>query len=210
MIRPHSFRWVVILLSLLTGCTKEPSRMDNYWVDLATVLLDRDQLSLQLDNNQIVVPDQPIHEDLETGQRVIINYTPITNNLIQVHFLRKIFTGGIQPMESSHPIPADPVKVRSVWLTERHINLVLEIEYHHTPHSFGLYRDLSNVTEVDLHLGHSNEGDSPGYWQVTYLSFSLHNLSSPDKQLPCKLTLHTYEGIRIFQFNKPKDTGKRL
>ncbi len=82
--------------------------MDNYWVDLATVLLDRDQLSLQLDNNQIVVPDQPIQEDLETGQRVIINYTPITNNLIQVHFLRKIFTGGFNPW--NHPTPFQQIR----------------------------------------------------------------------------------------------------
>ena len=210
MIRSHSYLLVIVLSLQLIACEKEPDRMDNYWVDFATVIKTRDQLSFQIDHNpNRVVPDQPIDEVLAAGQRVILNYTPVRDDIIHVNDLRKVFTGVII-LSPSMEIFTDPVKVQSIWVTDDHINMILEIEYHHTPHTFALYRDPTDLTHVNLFLSHSKNDDSPGHAEKVYLSFSLHSLSPTEMDRPFKVNLHTREGIRIFYINHRDSEEKQI
>ncbi len=211
MIRSLSHLLVVVMLLPLIGCEKEQERMPNYWVDFATVITIQDQLWFQIDNSHNpVLPDQPIDEKLESGERVILNYTPVGDDLIHINHLRKVTSGDIGSITPSIEIGTDPVTVQSIWLTEAYINLILEIEYHHTQHTFGLYRDLTDPNYVDLILSHAKNGDSPGYAVKVYLSVSLRNLSSEEMKMPFRVVIPTVDGSRVLYLDPPVSEENQL
>lgn len=198
---PLSLLMPIILLSLLTGCEKEPERMDNYLVNFATVLKEESGYRFRLDNNRTVIPK--IMDDYKgsEGQRVILNYTPLKGDTIHVRRISDIFTDVIQQNGFPERYVDDPVRIQSVWVAGDYLNMIIEIEYHSVPHVVSLFRDHLSDT-VNLWFSHSRNNDPRGYQRTMYASFSLQSLrnGSNSTAIPFRLFIHTPAGMREFQF----------
>lgn len=184
---------------LAVGCEKEDERIDNFFVDFATVVhLDR-RISFQLDNRRMLIPKEPINYSGNTGQRVILNYTPLRGDTVKVNHVSDIFTGDIQPLAFSQQLSTDPVKIQSVWVSGGYLNMIFETEYYSQLHRIGLFRDMTSST-INLYFSHSRNNDPPGYPQTFYASFLVTSLRSPGNPDPVSFCLfvNTYKGLREF------------
>lgn len=184
---------------LAVGCEKEDERIDNFFVDFATVVhLDR-RISFQLDNRRMLIPKEPINYSGKTGQRVILNYTPLRSDTVKVNHVSDIFTGDIQPLAFSQQLSTDPVKIQSVWVSGGYLNMIFETEYYSQSHRIGLFRDMTSST-INLYFSHSRNNDPPGYPQIFYASFLVTSLCSPGNpdSVSFRLFVYTYKGLREF------------
>lgn len=198
--RKIAFTFMAFLL-FVSGCDKEPKRMDDYFMEFATLLKEGSSIRFQLDSGQLLIPESNDNIKGENGQRVILNYTPLEDNRVKVNRVSPIYTGTI---EEGYPerCSNDPVKIQSVWVGGGYLNLIIELEYLEKPHTLALLRDLG-ATGIDLYLSHSRNSDLPGYPQVMYTSFLLSALRSnhPEgskRPVPFRLFINTHTGMRIF------------
>lgn len=181
------------------GCEKETDRLDNYLVNFATVLREGPAYRFQLDNQEILIPKDAKNYTGESGQRVVLNYVPLTGDTIQINWISDIFTGTVLSEGFPERLSQDPVKIQSVWVGGSYLNMILEVEYHSRPHTIALLRDTSSPY-IDLYLSHSRENDPPGYPKIMYASFLLNDLRSDGDStpLPFRLFVNTYDGVREF------------
>lgn len=197
---PLSLLMAIILLSLLTGCEKEPERMDDYLVDFATLQKEGTEYRFRLDNNRIVIPTGVDDYKGNEGQRVILNYVPLNGDTIQIRRISDIFTDVIQEDGFPERYTDDPVKIQSVWVGGDYLNMIMEIEYHSLAHKVSLLRDPSSAS-VDLWFSHSRNNDPHGYPQMMYASFSLQSLHpGSNGTIPLRLFINTHTGMREFHF----------
>lgn len=197
------FLIIIGLLSLLfvTACEKEPNRMNDYFLEFATVLKSNGEIKFALDNRKILIPKTSTSYDGVDGQRVILDYSPYRADTVIINQVTDIFTSTIA--KNGFPIrwATDPVKIQSVWVGGDYLNLIIEIEYHSKPHTVGLLRDFES-SQVDLYFSHSRNDDPPGYPQKMYTSFSLNSLrnSTTSNSIPFSLFINTDKGLREFRF----------
>ncbi len=197
------FLIIIGLLSLLfvTACEKEPNRMNDYFLEFATVLKSNGEIKFALDNRKILIPKTSTSYDGVDGQRVILDYSPYRADTVIINRVTDIFTSTIA--KNGFPIrwATDPVKIQSVWVGGDYLNLIIEIEYHSKPHTVGLLRDFES-SQVDLYFSHSRNDDPPGYPQKMYASFSLNSLrnSTTSNSIPFSLFINTDKGLREFRF----------
>jgi hypothetical protein len=190
---------IVALLVFTTGCEKEAARMDDFKVDFATVLNENTQLRFQLDNSRILTPINPEMYNGETGQRVVMNYTPLEDNRIRIRGISNIFTGNIRTDGFSEQIAKEPVKIQSVWVAGDYLNMILEIQRHSVPHIIALYRD-PNSPAIDLHFSYSRNGDPVGNARMLYASFRLNTLREEgNAPVSFRLFMNTHGGMREFE-----------
>lgn len=189
-----------LLLLLLSGCEKDPTRMDDYLVEFATVVKENSSYRFRLDNGRLLIPEEVKNYSGEEGQRVILNYVPLEGDAIKIKFVTNIFTGTIQPDRFPEHYLDDPLKIQSVWVGGDYLNLIVETEYHSEPHSVALLRDPSS-TSVDLYFSHSSNDDPPGYPKIMYASFLLTGLreQTGNSPIPFRLFINTYTGMRILE-----------
>ena len=202
-----------VMLVLLAGCEQEFERMPDFKVDFATVLIETgltstslsdhtpSLLRFQFDNGQIFTPINPeAYSGGTTGQRVIINYTPLDNNKLRIRGIANIHTGNIRTEGFPEQLRQDPVRIQSVWVGGDHLNLILEIQYHSQPHSISLLRDTESET-IDLHLSYSRNDDPAGTTRLLHASFLLSSLrDEADVPVPFRFLINTHTGKREFQF----------
>ncbi len=190
---------LIIVFSLAVGCEKEDERIDNFLVDFATVLHSQQIVFFQLDNQRILIPKELKYYSGNSGQRVILNYTPLRGDTIKVNNVADIFTGTIQMLGFFQRIYDDPVKIQSVWVGGDYLNMVFETEYHSKKHLIGLFRDTTSPT-VDLYFSHSRDNDPPGYPQTFYASFLISSLrpAGSSELVPFRLFVNTYTDRREF------------
>jgi hypothetical protein len=194
--------FIAILFVFITGCEKEPARMDDFMVDFATVLIETGHapsLRLQLDNGQILTPVNPEMYSGENGQRVVMNYTPLEDNRIRIRGISNIFTGNIRTDGFSEQLKKEPVRIQSVWVAGNYLNMILEIQRHSVPHTIGLFRDPNSPT-IDLYFSYSRNGDPAGNARMLYASFRLNELRE-EGNVPVlfRLFMNTDRGIREFE-----------
>ncbi|MDD2226241.1 MAG: NigD-like C-terminal domain-containing protein [Dysgonamonadaceae bacterium] len=185
---------------LAVGCEKEDERIDNFFVDFATVVnLDR-RISFQLNNRRMLIPKEPINYSGKTGQRVILNYTPLRGDTVKVNHVSDIFTGDIQMPGFFQQPSKDPIKIQSVWVDGDYLNMIFEAEYHSVQHLIGLFIMDPSSTPRELYFSHSRNNDPPGYPQTFYASFLIKGLRYPESSdsVPFRLFVNTYEGLREF------------
>ena len=195
-------KWVIrfstILLLAITACEKESTRIDDYLVDFATVLINGNSMQFQLDNQRILIPEKLGDYTGKNGQRIILNYTLVGGNTIKINKIENVFTGKVQSEGFPSKLVKDPVKIQSVWVGGSYLNMIVEIEYHSKAHHIALFRDPSSSTP-DLYFSHSREDDSPGYPQILYASFSLDELRNGQNITAFNLFVTTYDEVRFFQ-----------
>lgn len=191
--------WIVLLLLPLPSCEKEPQRLDDYFVDFATVKKDNAAYRFQLDNGRLLIPFETDYSGQE-GQRVIINYVPLQGDTVKIQSIGDILTGAVQSEGFPQKLTKDPVKIQSIWVGGDYLNMIIEAEYHSKPHRVALFRDASSPTP-DLYFSHSREQDPAGYPQKMYASFLLSSLRT-GKATPIsfRLFIQTYDGLREIPF----------
>lgn len=191
-----------VLILLFSACEKDPGRIDNYFVEFATVEIENSNYRFRLDNGTLLISEDKYDYSGEEGQRVILNYIPVEGNIIKINFVSNIFTGTIQTEGFPQNYSKDPVKIQSVWVGGNYLNLIMEVEYLNTPHKVGLLKDNSSSSSVDLYFSHSSENDSPGYPKMMYASFLLTDLQHPanNQPVPFRFFINTYTGMRMFEF----------
>ncbi len=187
----------------VSGCDKEPERMDDYLVEFATLLKEGSSIQFQLDNGQLLIPESNDNIKGENKQRVILNYTPLQDNRVKVNRVSPIYTGTI---EEGYPerYSNDPVKIQSVWVGGGYLNLIIEVEYQDGGPTLALLRSRES-TSINLYLSHSQNSTTQGYPQVIYASFLLSALRSEqpkglEQPVPFQLFINTHTGIRVFHF----------
>lgn len=192
--------YLSVVFFLAGSCGKENDRIDDFWVELATVMRPAEQITFQLDNYKTLVPEELKDYSGKDGQRVVLNYTPLRGDTVKINSVNDIFTGTVQESNTviDHLIK-DPVKIQSVWVGGNYLNLILEIEYFDKIHVIGLFRDIQS-SAIDLHFSHSRNNDPPGYAKKLYASFSLSAIKSSDASpTPFRLHINTHNGERVFE-----------
>lgn len=190
---------IALLLLQAAGCEKEPKRLDDYFVEFATVKKEDTSYRFQLDNGRLLIPRETDYTGNE-GQRVILNYVPWQGDTVKINYISDIFTGVVQSDGFPERYVNDPVKIQSIWVGDDYLNMIIEVEYHSKPHKVALFRDLSSPT-VDLWFSHSREDDPPGYPQMMYTSFLLSSLGTQNGvSIPFRVFIRTYDGLREMQF----------
>lgn len=187
--------WIVFLLLSVVGCEEKPQRLDDYFVDFATVKKSGNGYLFQLDNQRLLIPRETDYTGQE-GQRVVLNYVPLKGDTVKIHAVRNILTGVIQSEGFPGKLVKDPVKIQSIWVGGDYLNMIIETEYHSTPHQVALLRNGSSPS-IDLYFSHSRGDDPPGYPQIMYASFLMSSLRI-EKPSPVsfRLFIHTYDGLR--------------
>jgi hypothetical protein len=188
---------LIIGFFLAVGCEKEDERIDNFLVDFATVFVSNRRIFFQLDNQRILIP-KGLNYSGESGQRVILNYTPLRGDTVKVNDVANIFTGAIQLPDFFQQPSKDPVKIQSVWVGGDYLNMIFETEYHSVQHLIGLFIMDPSSTPRELYFSHSRNNDPPGYPQTFYASFSIKGLRYPGSSdpVPFRLFINTYAGMR--------------
>jgi len=188
-------------LVFVTACEKQPERIEDYFLEFATVLKSNGAIKFELDNRKILIPKTSTSYDGIDGRRVILDYTPYKADTVIVNRVTDIFTSTIARNGFPTRWATDPVKIQSVWVGGDHLNLIIEIEYHSKPHTIGLLRDFES-SQVDLYFSHSRNDDPPGYPQKMYASFSLNSLrnASASNPIPFRFFINTDNGLREFRF----------
>lgn len=197
--RSYTVTLLVFLFLFLFGCKKDPERMDDYLVEFATVVKESSNYRFRLDNGRLLIPEEIKNYSGDNGQRVILNYIPLEGDAIKINYVSDIFTGTVQRDGYPNDYSNDPVKIQSVWIGGDWLNLIVETEYHSTPHKVSLLLDPSSDS-TDLYFSHSSNGDPPGYPRKMYLSFLLSDLrEQAGMPVPFRLFINSYTGIRIFE-----------
>ena len=189
----------LLLWVSLPGCNKEEQRLDSYFVEFATVIVEGTNYRFRLDDGTLLTPRSLSYKGFH-GQRVLLNFVRLEGENIKVRKIINIFTADIR----QHGFPEEyrnaPVKIESIWVRGGYLNLVLEIEYHDKDHQFALFRDRSAAT-IDLYLSHDTNNDPPGSIQKRYASFNLKDLRNGSTDpIPFRVIINSYTGTRIFNF----------
>ena len=183
----------VIILLFFPGCDKKEIRLDNFLVEFATVIKKDSSLTFQLDNNTVLTPQSPPTIKLENGNRVIINYIPLEKGVIKLNSVRPIFLDTIKEEGYPDKVKTSPIKIISVWVSGKYLNMSFHVDYHSKPHITGLFKD-TEAAKPTLYFSYSRVEDPPGAPTLTYLSFNLESLQEKE------FTIHinTYDGFREF------------
>ena len=188
----------LIIISCFFSCEKEVKRIDNRLEEFATVVKAGPTISFELDNGTILTPDKSTTLELENGNRVLMNYTPLGNNTIRLNGIRKIFMESYKDKGYPEKVIKDPIKVISIWPSGKYLNMSFLVDYHSKSHMTGLFRD-TEANETTFYFSYSREEDPPGAPTLTYLSFDLEKLQ--DKNFT--VIVNTYEGVRKYKFPTP-------
>lgn len=190
---------LMVVFLIAFACEKNEKRIDDFFVEFATVIKPAEQITFQLDNNKILIPKKLKDYSGKNGQRVVLNYAPLRGDTIKVNSVSDIFTGTVQESNAVDTLIKEPVKIQSVWVGGNYLNLILEIEYYNKTHVIGLFRDTQSSI-INLHLTHSKDGDPPGYAKKLYASFSLSAIKSANvSPTPFRLHINTHSGVRVFE-----------
>ncbi len=187
----------VIILFLLLACEKKEIRLDNFLVEFATVIKKESPVTFQLDNNTVLTPQNKPSIDLEDGKRVIINYSPLENGLININSVWPVFVGTINEEGYPDKVKNSPIKIVAVWVSGKYLNMSFQVDYHSKPHITGLYRD-NGAEQPTLYFSYSREDDPPGAPTLTHLSFNLESL----QEKKFTIYINTYDSVRKFVLEK--------
>ncbi|MBP6174683.1 MAG: NigD-like N-terminal domain-containing protein [Fermentimonas sp.] len=191
---------VILSLALIQGCDKKPERMDDFLAEFATVIKQGDTYRFKLDNGKVLSPIDVKDFHGSDGDRVILYWTPLNGDKIEIKNITPVFSGDVLFEGYPENYKNDPLKIISVWVEGDYLNLILEIEYHSTPHTIALYKDTS-TEGTDLYLSHSMNNDPPGYFQIMYASFRLSKLKSLNEtEVPFRLFIYSNKELRQFNF----------
>ena len=105
--------FLTLIFLVFVGCDKDEARIPNYFVEFATVVKTKSSIMFELDNGYVLTPDKSSNYDLDNGNRVILNYTPLESGSIKINSVQVVFLGTIEAVENPSEIESDAVKIIS-------------------------------------------------------------------------------------------------
>ena len=198
MKKKFTILFTIVIIAFFYSCEKETERIDNLLVEFATVLKAGSTVSFKLDNGTNLISEKSTTYELENGNRVLMNYTPLENNNIKINNIRKVFMESYQDKGYPEKVIKDPIKVISIWQSGKYLNMSFVVDYHSKTHTTGLFRD-TQAEEPTFHFSYSREKNPPGAPTQTYLSFNMEKLE--DENFTVIIT--TYEGVRKYKITNP-------
>lgn len=188
---------LVITFVFCASCDDKDTRIESFLVEFATIIKQDASITFQLDNGAILTPQKSTNLKLENDNRVILNYTPLDNNLITINSVSPIFVGNIKVEGYPDEVKTSPIKIISSWVSGNYLNMSFQVDYHSKPHSARLYRDMG-ATKPTLYFSYSRGEDPPGAPTLNYLSFNLKSLQEKE----FTLYINTYDGVRKLELQK--------
>lgn len=190
-----SLIFLTLVFLVFVGCDKDEARIPNYFVEFATVVKTESSIMFELDNGSVLTPDESSNYDLDNGNRVVLNYTPLKSGSIKINSVQAIFLGNIEAVENPSEIESDPVKIISVWKSGKYLNISLHVDFHSKAHSTSLFKDMQLDIPM-LYFKYSRLDDPPGAPTLKYLSFDIESLQDEN----FSIYINTYQGERKFDF----------
>lgn len=194
----HSLILSTLLLLLLASCSEKETRIVDFLVEFATVAKTASSTTIVLDNGTVLTPNNAINGeinvDIKDGDRVILNYTPLEDGFISINSIRRILLANI--LEEGYPAKrkTSPIKIVSVWVSGKYLNMSFYVDYHSKPHTAALFRDMQ-AGKPTLYFSYSRGEDPPGAPTLTYLSFNIESLQKKN----FTIYINTDEGERKFE-----------
>ena len=197
------FLCLYLIVPLLVACSEDEVVYDigEYKVDLATVQMDNDRQSFLLDNYALLLNGGNVR-NLEAGQRVLLNYSYLTEKqtgydyVVKVNGVGFITQGKLLEVDSItiDTIANKPVYMESVWIGSNYLNLSFYMNYNSQRHSITLLTDKNKTgdDEISVFFRHNDNNDSPGYMHKVIVSFDLSTvLGLPTKNRKLILNINS-------------------
>lgn len=178
--------------SLFTSCTEEHDPYPNVITELADIHTDAagKTVKLELDNGKIFDITNPLTvEQTEHTFRVLVGFVPQDNKATLYS------SQGAYLLDDSTATPkTDPVKVLSVWRTERYINIHLAPLTQGGTQHWGIITDSIVGEHHYLHLHHNQNGDPTSYTTDVYASIPI------ERSIPVTLRVNTFNGTANYEY----------
>lgn len=193
-------------MPLLQACDNDGYSLDGIAVSMATVkVVSGNTYYLEIDNGETLWPVatqigwyKPID-----GQRVIANYTPLSDeyghydHAIRVNFLSNVLTKKVENLtaENEEEIGDDEVSVRAMWVGGKYLNVDFLINLPQANrHRVSLVRNTLVEEPADdyIHLEYryNDQDDVTGLWRRSFVSFNLTEILTEE-------ALATYKGFKV-------------
>ena len=195
MINRATIIFSVLTLLFFASCDKNETRIPDFLVEFATIIKTESSVRIRLDNGNVLSPEDPFNFDVNNGDRVIINYTPLQNSVVKVNRIEQIFLGEIKIKENPDEVKSEPIKIISVWSRGSYLNLSFQVDYHSKAHSVALLKDTQSNSNK-LYLIYSREDDPAGAPTLRHLSFNVESLLNEG----FTVYINTKNGERKFDF----------
>jgi hypothetical protein len=184
------FAWLVCCLSLSACWEKDGADygFDQYYVEIASVVSPAEFL---LDNGKKIIAKNPSGSNIQTDDRVLLNYTllPETtaeydqtiriNGLAKLPVLELIST----QQKEIDTLPEEPIYLESLWTGSHYLNLKFSIDYHSIAHTISLLTNSEGLTNdiIHVYLKHDKNDDLQGYQSQLLLSVDLKKILGEPK-----------------------------
>lgn len=179
-------------LLALSGCSKEEeSNFPNASWMMADAMMDANGTPIQLHTDdgktyRITNPDFLKERLLESGPGMYKDTLIRTNCVCILHPLPSAEATLLDAVQAFAPLPipaedfkngvkTDPVYIRSIWKTDRYINLTLEpmgkdksLAFHFADYGWHETHDGKRIQKLVVH--HNQNGDYPAFRRTVYLS----------------------------------------
>ena len=188
---------LVVFFAFSISCEDKDIRINDFFVEFATVIQQDALITFRLDDGTILTPQNQPNLKLENDYRVILNYTSQENSLIIINSVKPIFADNIKEEGYPDEVKKSPIKIISAWVSGNYLNISFQVDYHSKPHSTALYRDMS-ADKPTLYLSYSRGEDPPGAPTLNYISFNLKSLQEKE----FTLYINTHERVRKFALQK--------
>ena len=211
----------IFLLTLLlpmfvfTSCDKDGLSLNDQWIDYAVV--DNPSKSqyffLKTDRGETLwVGANPYHHYRpKSGQRVIVNYTKLSNRPptsdydhdVRLNDAYDILTKKIVDVTAAtqDSIGRDPIIVRDIWIGSDFMNIKFTYAGYNRMHMINLVQDASvdyNDGKIHLEFRHNAHKDDRVYRYNGVVSFNLSELKSHTNDDSLDLVIHyvDYDGLK--------------
>lgn len=203
---------IIMALLALTACSKEEYQYPSITTDLVDLQTDNNSNVKQIltDDGKVFVPNKIVKYASSTPDstyRVRCAYKVLeeTGNKISLYRINQIVSA--YPVFSSYfenGIKTDPVKIISIWQSERYINLHIGLMTKGELHEVHFIKDepvinASGTKTQHITFYHSQGNDPEGYTREAFLSCPLYNLGlqSNDSVI---FSINTYDGNKSYNF----------
>lgn len=185
---------IIPVVSIFQACNDDGYSLDNFSLALATVNpIDSKTYYLTLDDGTTIWPaSSNVVYTPKADQRVIVNYTPLSDEIgkydhyAKINGIQDILTKGVINLTSQNEkeVGNDPIKILDLWTGDNYLNIHFAINVGGVKtHTINLVKNKLNAGSttkengaIELELRHNKNGDDEKYGLKNYAAFDLHSL----------------------------------
>ncbi len=193
--KKFAFALMMAFVFVLPSCLDDDGySLGDIWIAFGVLTGEEGSYQVILDNKDLLVPVAANYpgwqNEFETGDRVLINYTVLDDDLtdstsvyyVKVNDISNILMKGIMDItpEIEDSIGNDPIVVEDYWMTDSLISFKLKYWGYTETHFLNLVKQPGDLTvddqPIQLELRHNANEDSESVLYTAFVSFSLNSL----------------------------------